>query len=267
MNREQIQYFDAELLETEPQVRKRYSKDALAGLIETVKRFGLLAPIRVRRIGNGFVVVQGHLRLLAAKAAGLASVPCIIEERDLNEAEICERQLVENRRRQDLRPVEFAEAVERLMRETQWSASETAKRLGESPATITRHMALLKLPEDVRAKVDAGEIAASAAYKLAQVSDAAQQEQLADELSSGRLTRDGLNGKLKPKPRPAGKRQTATKKARFTAPLGGGRSITFSGPSLASVAELVAWLDELRAKACGTDLELAEFLKSLKRGA
>jgi ParB family chromosome partitioning protein len=267
MECETIQYLKVAMLVVLPQVRKRVNRDGLNGLTETVRRLGVKIPIRVRREGDRFIVVDGHLRLLAAKAAGLETVPCIIEEKHLSEAEVCEVQLILNRRREDLSPVEFAEAVHRLMQETQWKASEAAQRLGESPATISRHLKLLELPADIRARVESGEISASAGYKLTQVDDAAQQQGLAAEVAAGNLTRDGLNGKLNGKQRKPSRAKRAKKAPRVTVPLGGGRTITFAGSAIERVGMLIAWLEELLCvlKAQPTDCDVSALVELLRR--
>lgn len=270
MTHEAIQYVAIVQLVMHPQVRKRASREVVDGMAKTIKRLrGLLSPLRVRRLGDKYVVVDGHLRLLAAAAADLEQVPCIIEERDLSEAEVAERQLIANRRREDLRPIEFAEAVAELMKATQCTLSELADRLGESAPTLSRSLSLLTLPETIKAKIEAGEISASAAYKLTHVSDGKRQAGLAAELASGQLTRDGLNGKLKAGRKSNGKRHAEPRADRIKVNLGGGRSLVFCGRGAASLEIVVSWLDELlaKAKAAVTDgMTLDGFLKCLNDG-
>lgn len=266
MKSEAIQYLAIERVSVEPQVRKRVNREAVHAMAKTISRIGLMAPIRVRRVGERFIVVDGHLRLLAAKLAGLKSIAVIIEDGELTEAAVIERQLIANRRREELRPLEFAEAIERLIEVTQWKATEVAEQLGETDATISRTRALLKLPAEIRARIDSGEIPASAAYELTRSRDPAEQAKLAAEVADGGLTRDGLTKKLKEKQRSRHASKSGSKSTRTTARSAGNRRFTLPGPPIDSVSDLVAWLEELLtvAKSQPPDSELAGVLDTFK---
>ncbi len=247
----------------QPQVREHFDEEPIAGFAKTIGELGLLQPILVRRDGNEWVLINGEMRLRAAKKAGLTKIRAEVEDSNLTAAQILHRQLVANQHI-ELLPLEKARAIDRLMRESGWTAIEVAAKLGISSATVSRLLSLLKLPESVQEKIDKGQIPASTAYELAKVEDAREQAQLADDIAAGRLTRDGVSGRVK-----AGRTTSApSDKAptRGTAALGGGRSITVRGSGL-SLENLIAWLEELLAKARKArpqGLELTTFLKMLR---
>ena len=262
-----MQYVPIGRVVVEPQVRKRVRRGAVEGIAKTYASVGLMSPLRVRRIGDDYVVVDGHLRLLAAKLAGFTSVPVIVEDGELSDAQVLERRLIANSRRENLRPTEFAAGIEGLLQATQWTASEVAERLGESSATISRQRALLSLPEAIRAQVDAGEISVNAAYKLTHVGDPVLQAQLAAELATGTLTRDELIDRLRTTNGTRAKPSRVRRAKSVTTKLPGGRTITFAGPKFTSVAELVEWLEELlmKARSESPDTDVPTFLKRLKQ--
>jgi ParB family chromosome partitioning protein len=266
MKSEAIQYLTIERVSVEPQVRKRVNREAVHAMAKTISRIGLMAPIRVRRVGERFIVVDGHLRLLASKLAGLKSIAVIIEDGELTEAAVIERQLIANRRREELRPLEFAEAIERLIEVTQWSASEVAEQLGESGPSISRARSLLKLPAEIRARIDAGDIPESTAYKLTRARDPAEQAQLAAEVADRGLTRDELDKRLKDKRRSRKESKSVRKSTRTTGGSAGNRRFTLLGPPIDSVGDLVAWLEELLsvAKSQPPTAELAAILETFK---
>lgn len=259
-----IQQLPIERITVAPQVRGRFDEESIAGLAQTFAEVGFLQPISVRRSGDRWIVTDGERRLRAAKLAGMKSVPVIIEERELSNAEVIQRQLVANCQREELSGVEKAVAIDQLMQETQWSVAQVAVKLGFSPATVSRLLSLLTLPEDVQAKVAAGAISASAAYELARVKDPESQSQLVAEATSG-LTRDGLAGKVRTARRSA---QAPAKcgPARVTAILGPGRAVTVCGTGL-TLESFIEWLQELLDKARKVrpkGLELDTFLKMLR---
>lgn len=248
MNHEQIQYVPLDKIDFAPQVRERMDEESLAELAQSIREVGLLQTPRVRKEGDRFVAVVGERRLRAEKLNGSRVIGVVIEDKvSLSRGEILQRQLAENSQRLPFRPVEEARGIKDFMDEASLSASEVAAKLGKSNAAISRALALLELPEEIKAQVESGKIAASAAYKLSHVRDAGQQSELAGELAAGRLTRDGLNGAIKPKRR-NGARPSQRQTERVTAALGGGRSISVSGPGL-TVDSLIAWLEEFLSRA------------------
>jgi ParB family chromosome partitioning protein len=263
-----IQQIPIGQLECRAQVRDSsgLSADEIAGLAQSIKEAGgILQPILVRREGDSLVVVDGHRRLAASKAAGQATVPAIVEEADLSDSEVTYRQLVLDAQRVQLNPMERARAIARLMTESQWPAATVAVKLGMSPATISKLLALQELPENVQQDVASGKVPMSTAYGLARVGEVGLRETLANEASGGRLTRDALSRKIRRIQREqSGEAGKAT--TRMTAMLSDGRSVTVNGRRL-SIDSLIECIDELLAKAKkarSQGLELATFAQMLR---
>lgn len=178
------------------------------------------------------------------------------------------RQLVCNLH-EPLQPLEKAKAFHRLIRLMGWSPGEVAKRSGQSPASVSRSLALLTLPEAIRKQISAGLISASSAYKLSQVKDAAKQAELAQRITNEGLTRQGVENAARKKR--VGKATASSRRpaSALIAPFGVGRTLTIRGPQ-PDLASLVTLLDELVGKAKsalagGSDLE--SFLSALKEKA
>lgn len=171
------------------QPRSEFDPDELARLAESIKQFGQLAPIRCRydEARAQWVVLVGERRLRACRLAGLEKIRVELVERAMTEADILTEQIVENAVRSDLQPVEQGRAYKRLMDLNGWTAQELAQTIGLEPTSVYRSLALLRLPDDVAAQVDAGQIKASSAYEIAKLSVTADQRALALEVLQDRL--------------------------------------------------------------------------------
>ena len=172
------------------QPRTEFDGVELERLAASIARFGQLAPIRVRHdpARNAWVVLVGERRLRACKLAGLERVRVEFVEREMTEADVLAEQVVENAVRADLQPVEAGRAYKRLMDLNGWTAQQVAETLGVEPTAVYRALSLLKLPEDVAARVDAGEIRATAAYEISKLQIADDQRDLAE-----RVVAEGLD--------------------------------------------------------------------------
>lgn len=134
------------------QPRKTFNEDAMNELIESVKQYGIVEPLIVRKENNGFYdIIAGERRWRAAKAAGLKKVPVIIK--DYNDQEVMEIALIENVQREDLNPIEEAEAYDSLINEFDLTQKEVAEKLSKSRSVITNALRLLKLDDRVRRMV------------------------------------------------------------------------------------------------------------------
>ncbi|HEY2837677.1 MAG TPA: ParB/RepB/Spo0J family partition protein [Pirellulales bacterium] len=229
MNQEAIQYLPIGQIECDPQVRERFDEQQLIGLARSIQEVGLQQPIRVRRTGERFVVIDGERRLRASRLTKLTLVPVIVEGKDLCDGEVIQRQLIANLQRAGLSACERARAIQRLMEATGWPVTEAAGKCGISGSTATRLLAILGLPEAIQASIDAGKIPESAGYLLKRVDDPEKQAALAAQLAEGRLTRDALIGQVK-----AERKAPSNPKAgqRATALLPSGYSITVTGNEL-----------------------------------
>ena len=146
MIQEQIQYLPLDQVECYPQVREQFDQAALEGLANSIKADGQLQPIRVRRKGSKFGVVDGERRTRAMRLAGLTTIAAIIEEKELGDGEVIKRQLILNLQREDLTPVERARGIQSLIEATGWTATQAASKLGLSNATVSKSLSLLSLP-------------------------------------------------------------------------------------------------------------------------
>ena len=182
-----------EAIDAAPQPRTEFDEADLARLAESIKRFGQLAPIRIRHdAGSGrWVVLVGERRLKACRLAGLPRVRVEFVEREMTEADILAEQIVENADRADLKPVEQARAYQRLMEMNGWTAAQLAGTFNVEPTAVYRSLGLLRLPEDVAERVDAGEIRATAAYEISKLQIADDQRAAAERVVSGGLDHAG----------------------------------------------------------------------------
>ena len=122
----------------EKQVREHFDEDSIIGLAHTMAESGLITPITVTANGDRYILVAGGRRVRAARKAGWKTIAGIVRTRELTRTELLLPQMLENAQREDLRPLEKAKATSTLMKESGWSASEVAKKLGLLNATITR---------------------------------------------------------------------------------------------------------------------------------
>lgn len=130
------------------QPRKVFDQSELVNLAISIRMNGILQPITVREIENGYELVSGERRLRASKLAGLLNVPCIVV--DVNSLKSAVFALIENLQRQNLGYFEEAQAINKLMKDFSLSQDEAARRLGKAPSTVSNKLRLLSLPEEAR---------------------------------------------------------------------------------------------------------------------
>jgi ParB family chromosome partitioning protein len=175
-----------EAIAVDPQPRSEFDGEELERLATSIRRFGQLAPIRIRHDPERdmWIVLVGERRLRACKLAGLERVRVEFVEREMTEADVLAEQVVENAVRADLQPIEAGRAYKRLIDLNGWTAQQVAETLGIEPTAVYRALSLLKLPADVAAQVDAGEIKATAAYEISKLQIADEQRELAQKVLS-----------------------------------------------------------------------------------
>ena len=161
------------------QPRKEFDKDALEQLADSIRQAGVLQPILVVENGMRYRIVAGERRYRAARLAGLETIPCIT--RSLTEVQQLEAALIENLQREDLNPIEEAQAIKALMQQCGYTQEEAAKRLGKSRPAVANLLRLLSLPESIIQMVIAGELSAGHARVLAGVSPESRQLELAHQ--------------------------------------------------------------------------------------
>jgi ParB family transcriptional regulator, chromosome partitioning protein len=140
------------------QPRTNFDQETLESLAASIREVGILQPIVVRRLGDAYELIAGERRLRAARLAGLATVPVVV--RDSDDADTLREALIENIHRQDLGPIEMAEAFRELLEELGLKQETLADRLGVSRSHIANTIRLLQLPRDVQQLLADGRIQA-----------------------------------------------------------------------------------------------------------
>jgi len=172
------------------QPRGEFADESIERLAKSIQEKGQLSPIRVRWSDEHrkWMIVAGERRWRATRHAGLPTIECYFHEDQLAPSEILEQQLIENCLREDLRPTEEAKAFGRLMELNGWNQKRLAIELRVSETRVTRVMALLKLPQEVREDVDRGRIGARAAYEISRLPNPAAQQDVARRVARGLLS-------------------------------------------------------------------------------
>lgn len=168
------------------QPRKNFDEEALNELAESIKQFGLLQPIIVQDKTSYYEIIAGERRWRAAKKAGLKEIPVIIK--NLTEQEIVEISLIENIQREDLNPIEEAQAFKRLLTEFNLKQDEVAERVSKSRTAVTNSMRLLKLCDDVQQLVIDNVISTGHARALISIEDKKQQYEIAKHIAEEKLS-------------------------------------------------------------------------------
>lgn len=168
------------------QPRRRFAQEPLQELAESIREHGVLEPLIVRPVDDGYEIVVGERRWRASKLAGLTSVPAIVREMD--EREATELALVENLQREDLNPIEEAEAYQRLLDEFDLTQDEVAQRVGKDRSTIANRLRLLGLRGQARRWLEEGRLSAGHAKALLSVADEEVRQKLAR-----RVVEEGLS--------------------------------------------------------------------------
>jgi len=138
------------------QPRKSFSSEALEELVASIRASGVIQPVIVRHRGPGYQLIAGERRWRAARQAGLERIPAIV--RDATDAESLELALVENLLREDLNPIDEAEAYEKLLGQFGWTQEELAGRIGRDRSSIANSLRLLRLPEEIQADLRGGRL-------------------------------------------------------------------------------------------------------------
>ncbi len=191
------------------QPRKNFDEDALQELAESIKQYGIVEPLIVQDRKTYYEIIAGERRWRAAKLAGLKEVPVII--RNYTEQEIVEISLIENIQREDLNPIEEAQAYRRLLTEFNLKQDEVAERVSKSRTAVTNSMRLLKLCDEVQQMIIDDMITTGHARALISIEDPEQQYTIAQKVFDEKLSvRDveklvkNLNKPEKTKKEPAG---------------------------------------------------------------
>lgn len=168
------------------QPRKNFDEDALLELSDSIKQFGVIQPIVVQDRKDHYEIIAGERRWRAAKLAGIKEVPVIIK--NYTEQEIVEISLIENIQREDLNPIEEAQAYKRLLTEFNLKQDEVAERVSKSRTAVTNSMRLLKLSEEVQQMVINDMLSTGHARALLAVENPEEQYTLAQKVFDEKLS-------------------------------------------------------------------------------
>ena len=188
-NAKQRSVKEVDLLKIKPgrfQPRSNFDKEKLEELTASIKNQGVLSPILVRELGlNEFEVIAGERRLRAAKMAGLKTIPCLIDQKEDQDALVSA--LIENLQREDLNPVEEARGLDRLKREFGLTQDEVASSTGKARSTVANSLRILSLPASVLELLAFGKIEKGHAKLLASISPE-EAEKLAQKIVSQKIS-------------------------------------------------------------------------------
>ena len=188
-NAKQRSVKEVDLLKIKPgrfQPRSNFDKEKLEELTASIKNQGVLSPILIRELGlNEFEVIAGERRLRAAKMAGLKTIPCLIDQKEDQDALVSA--LIENLQREDLNPVEEARGLDRLKREFGLTQDEVASSTGKARSTVANSLRILSLPASVLELLALGKIEKGHAKLLASISPE-EAEKLAQKIVSQKIS-------------------------------------------------------------------------------
>ena len=193
------------------QPRKQFDEEALSELASSIKEYGIIQPIIVTKRADYYEIIAGERRWRAAKKAGLKEIPVVVK--DYSEKEIAEISLIENIQRENLNPIEEANAYKKLIDDYKLTQEELSNRISKSRTVITNTLRLLKLHEDVQEMLANGSLSAGHARALVALEDKELQLKTAEKIVEGTLsvrqTEDLVKELLEPK-----KEKTAKEKVK-----------------------------------------------------
>jgi len=179
--------------------RLLFEEAALEELASSIREHGVLQPILVRPMGDGYQLVAGERRWRAAIRAGLQTIPALVEELDDDAA--LEIAVIENLQREDLSPLEEATMYDKMVTEHGYSIRKLAQKLGKDKGYLENRLRLADAPEEIRALVSVRKDTLSHAYELMKVQDPKKRKRLAAQVASGQLSLVKLRERIEGRPR------------------------------------------------------------------
>jgi len=180
---------ELKMAEVEPmldQPRKKFDKEKLEELSESIKEHGVIQPILVVKDSNGYRIVAGERRWRASKMAGRETIPAIVK--DYTDGKKKQVALIENIQREDLNVMEIAHALKELMDMEEYSVADVARVTAKSPSTVSNILRLLKLSGNVQELVLEGKLVEGQARALLTIDSAEEQEKIAKKIIEKKLT-------------------------------------------------------------------------------
>lgn len=187
IEKEDVVYLDIEEIEPNPfQPRRDFDSESLEELKASIKEKGVIQPILVRRREKGYELIAGERRLRAAKLLSLNKIPSII--REVKDDESLELSLIENLQREDLNPIDQANAYKYLIESFAFSQEKIAKVIGKARTTVANTLRLLNLPKEIQDEIERGRISSGHAKVLLEIADPQKQKYLVREIISKSLS-------------------------------------------------------------------------------
>lgn len=191
------------------QPRKTFDQAALEELAESIKQYGVLTPLIVKRVGENYEIIAGERRWRASQLAGIKEVPVVV--RDYDDQKTAEIALIENLQREDLNAIEEAQAYQELMEIYNLNQEELAKKVSKNRSTITNALRLLKLESSVQQMLIDGLISSGHARAILGLENQEKQKQLAEETVQNRLSVREVEKKVRSENRTKPVRKTGAK--------------------------------------------------------
>ena len=168
------------------QPRKTFDKESLEELAESIRVHGLIQPIIVNKMDDGYLIIAGERRYRACKLAGLTEIDAIVK--NYTSRQIAEISIIENLQREDLNPIEIAKSLQKLMQEYNITQEQVASRIGKNRSSIANYVRLLSLYPEVIDMVEKGKVSHGHAKCLVAVTDYPTQLMLAKKVAQNKLT-------------------------------------------------------------------------------
>lgn len=216
------EFFECDINRIDPnpyQPRIRFSDVELTELAQSIEKQGILQPLLVRRSDNGYELISGERRLRAAKMAGLQKVPVVLKE--VSSTDSLEISIIENIQREDLNPLEEAEAYHRLISEFELTQEQAAARVGKSRSTVANILRLRQLPQPIKDGIQDGTLSMGHARALLGTDNTAHQNAVWREIVSKGLSvrqTESLIKKIR-EPKKGSKKQTPGSEDRYFSDL------------------------------------------------
>ena len=198
--KESIIYLSIDQIKPNPyQPRENFGQEELEDLIASIKEKGIIQPVLVRSSPSGYELIAGERRLRAAKSLHIKEIPAIIKE--VKDEESLEIALIENIQRQNLNPIEEAQAYNHLVERFGFTQEKIAQTIGKARVSVTNTLRLLKLPAEVRELLRKNQLTFAHGKVLLELQEPAKQIDLAKQAASGRLSVKELEGLILPHPK------------------------------------------------------------------
>ena len=168
------------------QPRKTFDKESLEELAESIRIHGLIQPITVNKMSDGYLIIAGERRYRACKLAGLTQIDAIVK--NYSGRQIAEISIIENLQREDLNPIEIAKSLQKLMQEYNITQDQVASRIGKNRSSIANYVRLLSLYPEVIDMIEKGKVSHGHAKCLVAITDYPTQLMLAKKVAQNKLT-------------------------------------------------------------------------------